>query len=72
VNALITAGYRKARSDIVEAGNLHELPLLPPEGEACVRIHRDFSVHPRGSSALEFAGSALPVEKQALLSGWRA
>jgi hypothetical protein len=43
VNALITAGYRKARSDNVEAGNLHEPPLLPPEGEACVKIHRDLS-----------------------------
>ena len=42
INALIAAGYRKM-GDFAEIGYFHQLPLLPPEGEVCVKIHRDLS-----------------------------
>jgi hypothetical protein len=43
VNALIAAGYRKVRSDIVDACHFREPPVRRPGGEACVAIHRDLS-----------------------------
>jgi hypothetical protein len=42
VSALIAAGYRKM-DDFAEIGHFHQLPLLPREGEASVKIHRDLS-----------------------------
>jgi hypothetical protein len=75
VNALTTAGYCKARSDSVEAGHFHEPPLMPPEGEACVRIHRDLShcidLLPAGvvidAASLVAPGLLLPALQQRIL-----
>jgi glycosyltransferase involved in cell wall biosynthesis len=43
VTTLVNAGYRDTCDSLVEQSHLHHAPLLPSEGEASVKLHRDLS-----------------------------
>jgi hypothetical protein len=61
VRALITSGYSETGDSLTEDGHFHYAPLLPPNGEAIVEIHRDLAYRANLLPAFEVISSATEV-----------
>jgi glycosyltransferase involved in cell wall biosynthesis len=67
VTTLVSVGYRDTCDSVVEKPQLHHAPLLPPGGEASVKLHRDLSHRVNLLPSDELIGSASEVAPGLLL-----